>query len=212
MRYANDTATADVSMVMSFSPVFGGGQSATPARPMGPQLLKFLFAAGSVLALFLLVPLFLFARPYHDIKQRAAAFTISSGCHDRAIAAVAATQPCTIEWANVTSRRIGSTSSRSSKSYQYFVNVRGGYGDEHTVNLKDTGVFWRAQNGIAVKLQRWGDRVTAVELVSGERSQTAENPDWQLQNDLRGLRVMMMLELVSAGVAVSSAVVLRQLR
>ncbi len=190
--------------------MFGGKPAQASGQPH--PLVRFVFMTGLMFSVFLLLPLFLFVRPYHAIRERAASFNASPNCINAAAASAGATTPCTMQWANVMQRYDSSASSRSSKmTYRYYLQVRGGYGDQHIVELKDESVWWRIRDGDALKLQRWGDRITAVQLQSGESSPTAENPDWQLGNDVRGLRAIVVFELVMVAITLISAVALRQL-
>jgi hypothetical protein len=168
-----------------------------------------MFMISAMFALFLLIPIFIFIAPYHAIRERATLFDTSPNCHD--VATPGGGPPCTIEWANVLKRYYSSGSTKSSHVSYYYLRVRGGYGDEHTVNLKNEMLFWRTQNGMALKLQRWGDRITAVQLTSGESSETSQNPDWALRNEIRGLNVILVFELVAIALAVVAQIGLRQL-
>jgi hypothetical protein len=174
------------------------------------QVLRVVFTISAMFALFFLIPLFIFIKPYHSIRERAALFDASPNCHDAAVQGRGAT-PCAIEWANVLKRYYSSGSSKGSH-VSYYLQVRGGYGDEHTVNLKNEMLFWRTQNGTALKLQRWGDSITGVQLTSGEWSETAQNPDWQLHNEIRGVNVILVLELVTIALAIAAQIGLRQIR
>lgn len=191
-------------------PIFAGRPPTAPGQFSAQQPLRVMFMIGAMFALFLLVPIFVFIVPYHAIHERAVLFDASPNCHDAA-APGGGGPPCTIEWANVLKRYYSSNSSKSSHIY-YYLRVRGGYGDEHALELKNDMVFWRTQNGMALKLQRWGDRITAVRLTSGESSETAANPDWQLRNEIRGLDVMIIFELVAIAIAIVAQMGLRQIR
>jgi hypothetical protein len=189
--------------------MFTGQPPRGPGQFNAAQAQRVLLLIGAGFALFLLVPIFIFVAPYHAIRERAAQFDASPHCLDAAAMGSGST-PCTIEWANVVTRYFSSRSSRSS-GVRYYLLVRGGYGDEHRLELADQTVFWRTRNGDAVKLQRWGDRITAVQLTSGESSETNANPDWQLRNETRGLNTLVVLELIAL-VLVVAALALRQLR
>ncbi|MBV8163133.1 MAG: hypothetical protein JOZ91_02585 [Candidatus Eremiobacteraeota bacterium] len=104
-----------------------------------------------------------------------------------------------------------SHSSRSGPSYWYYLDVTGGYGDQHTIELKELGVWQAIATGEAIKLQRWEDRITAVALTSGETSPTAQNPDWQLHNDQFSLRILTILFAFFAAVGAACLLLLRQL-
>ncbi|MBV8596616.1 MAG: hypothetical protein JOZ50_10230 [Candidatus Eremiobacteraeota bacterium] len=167
-------------------------------------------------ALFLLIPLMIFLRPYHALRAQAAAFDTSPGCRSVAPLPLPVNNPavtaCTIEWANVTKRYYReSHSSRSGPSYWYYLDVTGGYGDQHTIELKELGVWQAIATGEAIKLQRWEDRITAVALTSGETSPTAQNPDWQLHNDQFSLRILTILFAFFAAVGAACLLLLRQL-
>jgi len=198
---------------MYFNPIFGTQIAATSnARPSRRRVLGMLFLAICMLASSELLLLVLLARPYHAIKARAELFQAAPNC-----ASVAATQaqagPCSIEWGNVALRYFGSSNSRNNarSTYRYYLRVRGGYGDMHVVELKDASVWWRTSNGTALKLQRFGDLVTAVALPSGESSITSQNPQWQLANDERGLRVLSTVEIVLLALAGLSGAAWRML-
>jgi len=170
-----------------------------------------MFLIGAGFALFLLIPLFIFIGPYHAIRERATQYDASPNCHGVAVAAKGGgVSACTTEWANVIKRYYSSKSAKSSSIYYYLV-VRGGYGDEHTVELTNEIVFWRTRNGDALKLQRWGDSITTLQLPSGESSETAANPDWQLRNEMHGINFMIVFELVAIAIAVIAQIALRQL-
>lgn len=155
-----------------------------------------LFFSDCVFAIFVLIVLVLAARPYPAIKARADLFHAATNCASIADSEQQA-GPCHIEWANVVQRYFHShRSSKAGTTYSYYLRVRGGYGDMHAVELKNADVWWRINNGTALKLQRWGDSVTAIGLPSGESSLTAENPDWQLANDRKSLRVLTIVEIV----------------
>lgn len=192
------------------NPIFARQPATAPRQFSAEQLLRVLFLIATMFALFGLIPLFIFLRPYHAIREYAALYDASPHCHDAATTGSGVT-PCTIEWANVLKRYYSSHSTKSSRVY-YYLLVRGGYGDEHTVNLKNENVFWRTRNGDALKLQRWGDRVTAVQLTSGESAETAQNPDWELRNEIRGLNVLIVFELLAIAIAVVAQIGLRELR
>ncbi len=211
--YGNTAAATDVHNAMSFSPIFGTQTAGTSnARLSLRSLLRTVFLADCAFALFVLVVLVSFAQPHHAIKARADLFHAAPNC-----ASVAATQaqagPCSIEWGNVALRYFGSSNSRNNtrSTYRYYLRVRGGYGDVHTVELKDVSVWWKTTNGSALKLQRFGDRVTAVALPSGESSITSQNPQWQLANDERGLRVLSTVEIVLLALAGLSGAAWRML-
>jgi hypothetical protein len=189
-------------------PIFAGRPPTAPGQFSAQQLVRVMFMIGAGFALFLLIPLFIFIAPYHAIRERAALFDASPNCHD--VATPGSGPPCTIEWANVLKRYYSSGSTKSSH-VSYYLRVRGGYGDEHTLDLKNETLFWRTRNGMALKLQRWGDRITAVQLTSGESSETARNPDWQLRNEIRALNVIVALELVMIAIAIAAQIGLRQL-
>jgi hypothetical protein len=192
------------------TPLFSRQPPTTPGQFNAQHAVRVMFVLGAGFAIFLLIPLFIFIVPYHAIRERAAQYDASPNCRDVATPSGGAT-PCTIEWANVLKRYYSSKSAKSTSIYYYLV-VRGGYGDQHTVELKNEIVFWRTRNGDALKLQRWGDRITAVELTSGESSETAANPDWQLRNEIRGLNVMVVFVLIAIAIAVVAQIFLRQLR
>lgn len=199
---------------MMLTPMYGGTSTKTVVPPV-QRIFVVLVAGAAMFCIFLLIPLILFLMPYHNLKMRAAAFDASPNCQAALAPAAmpsAASTPCTLEWANVLVRYYTSShSSRSGPSYRYYLHVRGGYGDEQTVQLMDSGVWWRISKGDAIKMQRWGDSLTAVTLMSGETSPTAQNPDWQLNNDLRGLRVFVILFVVLASVEVATLLLMRQM-
>jgi hypothetical protein len=182
-------------------PIFAGRPSSTPPSQFDPKRLAgVLFFMFGGFSLFLLIPLLIFIIPYHAIREHAAAFDVSPNCHDAATSSSGAV-PCTIEWANVVNRYYSSSSSKSSSSYRYYLLVRSGSGDQSRVDLKNQEVFWRTRIGDALKLQRWGGRITNVLLTSGVSSETAQNPDWELQNEIRGLRVILICEIVLIAIA-----------
>jgi len=170
-----------------------------------------LFFSDVVFALFVLFLFLLFARPYHAIKSSADAFDAASNC-----ATVSTTQslpgPCSIEWANVTLRYFQSShTGKTGPHYTYLVRLRGGYGDEHTVIIPDANVWWRITNGSAVIVQRWGNRFTAIQSTNGATSSTRDNPDWQLANELRALRVLGIVFVCMLAFALLSGVAWRLL-
>jgi hypothetical protein len=209
-RFAKPAAREPITYIVMMSPIFAGRPPSAPVQFNAQQALRLMFMISAGFALFFLIPLFIFITPYHAIRERAALFDASPSCHDAAAPGRGAT-PCTIEWANVL-KRYYSSGSKKGSHVSYYLQVRGGYGDEHTVDLKNEMIFWRTQNGMALKLQRWGDRITAVQLTSGESSETAQNPDWQLRNEIRGVNVILVLELVMIGIAIAAQVGLRQIR
>lgn len=177
-------------------------QSANLARIMGA-----LFLGDAVFLIFVVIMLIMFARPYHALKNTAALFDAATNCASMTASATLP-GPCSIEWANVTQRYFQSSraSSRSGASYSYYLALRRAYGETETVRIPDQNFWWRVTNGTAVKLQRWGDRTTAVQLTSGEAGVTSQNPDWALANDVHALRVMtillafaLMVALISGG-------------
>jgi len=182
---------------MSFLILSGTSPPATP----GPNAnlrsaIGMLFFSDCLIAVCVLIVLGMLARPYPAIKARADLFHAATNC-----ASIAASEqqagPCSIAWANVVQRYFHShRSSKAGTTYTYYLRVRGGYGDMRTVELSNADVWWRINNGIALKLQRWGDDVTAVGLPSGESSPTAENPEWQLANNRKSLRVLAIVEIV----------------
>jgi hypothetical protein len=202
-----------------FTPMFQVAlqQQDPQTRRSGTRRILTALAFGEItFAVFLLIPLMVLLRPYHALRLQAAAFDTSPGC--RIVAPLPlpvnnpAVTPCTIEWANVVKRYFTeSHSSRSGPSYRYYLDVSGGYGDRHTLELRELGVWQRLATGEAIKLQHWGDRITAVALTSGETSPTAQNPDWQLQNDQFGLRILTMLFAFFAAVGAVCLVLLLRL-
>lgn len=190
--------------------MFSGQPPTTPGQFSAQQLLRMVFLIGVGFAIFLLVPVFIFVSPYHAIRERTAQYDASPHCREGVTLAVGAT-PCTIEWANVLKRYYTSGSGKSSHHYYYYLWVRGGYGDEHRIELKNEMVFWRTRNGDALKLQRWGDSITSVQLASGESSETNQNPDWQLRNEIRGLHTLLIFELFAIAIAVAGWIGLRQI-
>ena len=206
---AKPAALQPIIYRVMISQMFTGQPPRGPGQFNAAQAQRVLLLIGVGIAIFLLIPLFIFITPYHAIRERAAQFDASQHCRDAA-AAGSGTTPCTIEWANVVSRYFSSHSSRSS-GIHYYLFVRGGYGDEHRLELADQTIFWRTRNGDAVKLQRWGDQITAVQLTSGESSETTANPDWRLRNEIRGLNALLVMEVVAIGLVVV-AFGLRQLR
>jgi hypothetical protein len=188
-------------------PIFAGRPSSTTPSQFDPQrLARVLLALGIGFSFFLLGMLFIFTAPYHAIRERAAAFDASPNCHATATS-ISGAVPCTIEWANVLNTYY--SSSTKSNGHHYYLLVRGGYGDEHRVELVNQDVFWRTKIGDALKLQRWGDRVTSVLLTSGVSSPTTQNPDWALQNEMRGLRMVIIFECVMIAIAVVAGLWLR---
>ena len=186
-------------------------QSDPPANqnPLRRAIL-FLFLSDCLFAAFGLVVLIaFFLLPYHAIKAHAGAFDAAANC-----VSVNASEklpgPCSVEGANVIQRYYHSSSSRKTRSrYYYYLRLRGGYGDPHTVELKNVDTWWRTHDGDAVTMQRWGDAITAVQLPSGESSPTAQNPDWQLRNELSGTRTLSILEMVLIVFAALSGTALR---
>ncbi|MDQ6780175.1 MAG: hypothetical protein M3Z37_03345 [Candidatus Eremiobacteraeota bacterium] len=168
------------------------GTGTTPAPPgITPQkvglrgVLGMLFVSYCLMAVIVLAILMLFfLRPYHAIKGHAALFEAATNCAS-VTASAKLPGPCSVEWGNVTRRYERSQSRRS--GYRYYLDVRGGYGDQRTIELRDIETWWRTPNGSAIELQHWGDLVTAVQVPGGPSSPTSANPDWQLHNAQRGI-------------------------
>ena len=176
-------------------------------------MLVMLAVGATVFSALFLIPLFLYVMPYHTLHQNAVAFDAAPSCREgfeAPAAAPTAATPCTVEQANVL--RDYATSSHASRSrigYRYYLDLRGSSLDLRTVELADESVWQRAKSGDAIKLQLWGERPTAVQLGSGETSPTTQNPDWQLANDVSGLRLLLILWLFVVAADVALIMVLR---
>lgn len=148
-------------------------------------VLGMLFLSDCLLAVIVLAILTLFfLRPYHAIKEQAALYDAATNCASVTVSAKLP-GPCSVEWGNILRRYYRSQSRRS--AYRYYLDVRGGYGDPRTIELRNIDAWWRATNGSVIQLQHWGDRVTAVQLPGGPSSPTSANPDWQLHNAQHGI-------------------------
>ncbi len=189
----------------------GGPTPGQSGQPAAQGILGILFLGSALLAVFILIMLVFFVKSYHADRMRAAAFDAAPNCR-ATVSSGAKGAPCTIEWANVLDRYYtSSNTSRQSSSYHYHLLLRSGYGERRSVEIENANLFWHTERGAALKLQRWGDRTTAVQLVSGESSPTTENPDWQLSNLLRGLVALTIAECVMVVAAIATWTGLRRI-
>lgn len=174
------------------------------------RIVRAVFAGGLIFAVVTLLPLVLLAGSYHGVRSTATAFDAAPHCHDANPPLGPSAGPgCITEWANVTSRYFKHPSSRS--SYHYYLDLRGAYGDRSTAELINVDIFWRVRNGDALMLTLWQGRSVEVRLVSGERSQTAKNPDFELSNVVHAITMMAVMEMIALGVVFGAAFVRSQL-
>lgn len=150
-----------------------------------------------VLALLFFIPLLMFLAPYRELHERAALFETSPGCQTFSPVPLALSEPivtpCTVEWVDAVRSYVSSTDSSRSATYRYLVDVRTVHKETPAIQLVDRRVWREINAGDSIKIQRWGERITAVQLISGETSMTAQNPSWQLSNDVSGLRMVGIL-------------------
>lgn len=181
---------------------------ATPSPPPRPNpartALGFLLLAASAFGLFLLIPLFLFARPYPHIRDAAAAYDVAPNCRDASSVNPALNACLDIE-GYISGRYYRKRGSHNTRSYAYFVRVGPINRTVRTIEVKDEGMWWRLVPGSRVQMQVWEDRVTLLR-VGAAVTATAENPNWQLDNDLDGLKVIGIGEGVSVFLAAVSFV------
>ena len=143
------------------------------------SIARLLFFSDAAIAILAFIVFTIYMRPYHNFRDAAAQFDAATNCASVAASATLP-GPCSVEWANVVLRYYRSTraGSRSSPGYAYYLNLRRAYGELESVRIPDQNFWWRASNGSAVKLQRWGTRTTAIAFATGQTTVTTDNPDW----------------------------------
>jgi hypothetical protein len=187
------------------------GQAAASVR----RVLGILAVGELVLAALFFIPLFMFLTPYHELRERAELFMTSPGCQTFIPVPLGLSEPvvtpCTVEWANAVKRYSTASGSSRSVAYRYLVDVHAAHGEARTIQVIDRHVWSEIDTGDSIKLQRWGDRITAVQLISGETSSTAQNPSWQLSNDVSGLRMVGILLAFFMAIGVGCAIAYQRL-